>query len=133
MPIANSPHAPVSARRPEAWGICDRCGFRWLHRNLRWQYDWRGNQLQNLWLLVCHICEDVPNEQLRPIIIGPDPVPVKDPRPGWAATQMGFTPVFTVTQALGFGAPSAGPAGYIQDDVNNAILDDESNEILGDY
>jgi hypothetical protein len=100
MSIAHSPHAPVSARRPEPWGICDRCGFRWLLRRLPWQYDWRGMQMQNLRIRVCPRCLDVPNDQLRPLVIGPDPVPVRDPRPGNYATQMGFTPTFSIVDLL---------------------------------
>lgn len=117
MPILHSVHAPVSLRHPTAWKICDRCGFRYSIPKTTWQYDWRGNQLQNLWLIVCPRCDDVPQPQLRPIIIGPDPVPVKDPRPGWSATQMGFTPAFTVTEILSdpyppFGTPG-GPSGLL--------------------
>lgn len=100
MPINHSPHAPVSVSRPEAWGICDRCGFRYLLRRLPWQFDWRGLQMQNLRIRVCPVCLDVPNDQLKPIIIGPDPVPVRDPRPGNYATQMGFTPTFSVVELL---------------------------------
>lgn len=87
MAFPQSSRAWADMRHPEPWGICDRCGFRYLRSVLRWQYDWRGNQLQNLRLLVCAPCEDVPNEQQRPIIIGPDPVPVRDPRPDHYATQ----------------------------------------------
>lgn len=78
-------------RRPRPWAICDRCAGRYFHDHLRWQFDWRGNAIQNLRLLVCGKCEDVPFELNRPIIIGPDPVPVMDPRPGWYAQQMGIT------------------------------------------
>lgn len=101
MAINHSPLAPVDIERPEPWGICDRCARRWLRRDLQWQVDWRGLQLQNLWLLVCVDCYDVPQEQFRPIIIGPDPVPVKDPRPGWYYSQMGPTPIFSVEEILG--------------------------------
>jgi hypothetical protein len=33
-------------------------------------------------------CYDKPQEQLRPIIVGPDPMPPKDPRPPLYAQQM---------------------------------------------
>jgi hypothetical protein len=85
--IQQSTRAWASLDKPRPWGICDRCGFRYFHHDLNWQYDWRGNQLQNLRILVDHRCTDVPQPQLRPIIIGPDPYPVEDPRPGWAAQQ----------------------------------------------
>ena len=48
--------------------------------------------MQNLRILVCRRCEDVPQPQLRPIIVGPDPYPVRDPRPGFAAQQQGPQP-----------------------------------------
>lgn len=95
MGFPQSSRAYADISKPLPWAVCDRCGFRYMHYNLNWQYDWRGNQLQNLRILVDHHCEDVPFEQNRPIIIGPDPVPVRDPRPGYAASQQGFTPVFT--------------------------------------
>jgi hypothetical protein len=59
---------------------------------LRWQFDWRGNAMQNLRILVDHRCEDEPQPQLRPILIGPDPYPVRDPRPGFASSQQGPIP-----------------------------------------
>lgn len=74
--------ARVSARRPSALGICDRCGFTYNLKDLRWQYQWAGAHLQNLRLLVCeNTCLDIPQEQLRSIIIPPDPLPVFNPRP----------------------------------------------------
>ena len=72
--------ARVSARNPQAAAVCDRCGFIYNHVNLRWQYDWRGTSLQNLKLLVCSTCADVPQEQLRSLVIPADPVPIMNPR-----------------------------------------------------
>ena len=74
-------------RRPKPIGYCDRCNFRYYLDDLRWQFDWRGNALQNLRILVCKPCEDKPFELNRPIIIGPDPYPLKDPRPGYLASE----------------------------------------------
>ena len=73
--------AAVSQTRPEAHGICDRCQFRFLHRDLSWQMQWRGTQLQNIRLLVCDSCKDKPNEQLRTIVLPPDPIPIMNARP----------------------------------------------------
>ena len=79
----------VDPDAPRAMAICDRCGFRFFHDNLSFQYDWRGNQLANLRLLVDCRCYDEPQPNGRkPILVGPDPTPVRDPRPGWYATQM---------------------------------------------
>jgi hypothetical protein len=72
--------AKTSATNPQAHAICDRCGFRYNHVNLRWQYDWRGTSLQNIRLLVCDTCYDEPQQQLRAILIPADPVPIVNPR-----------------------------------------------------
>lgn len=72
--------ARTSPSSPQAHAICDRCGFRYNHVNLRWQYDWRGASLQNIRLLVCNTCYDVPQEQLRAIVVPADPVPIVNPR-----------------------------------------------------
>ena len=100
MPIFHSPRAPVDIRHPEPPGLCDRCSQKWPLRELHWQFDWRGTQLQNLRIRVCPPCYDKPQPQLKPIIIGPDPVPVKDPRPYFYAEQNGITPTFDLEQLL---------------------------------
>lgn len=76
------PHgrAKVSARNPRAFGICDRCGFLYNHVNLQWQYDWAGASLINKRILVCDECNDVPQSQLRAIVVPADPVPILNPR-----------------------------------------------------
>lgn len=80
--------APVNIRSPEPAGICQRCGFLYHLSDLSWQYQWAGPSLVNFRLLVCYrTCLDVPNEQLRTIIIGPDPVPPKFPSPTFYAQQ----------------------------------------------
>jgi len=73
--------ASVSRRRPRALAVCDRCGFQYNHDELQWQFQWAGPRLQNLRILVCRSCLDVPQEQLRTIVLPPDPVPVVNPRP----------------------------------------------------
>jgi hypothetical protein len=73
--------ALVDPENPRAFGVCDRCG-QWVnHCNLQWQWDYRGNSLANLRILVCEICLDEPNPQLKPRIIGPDPLPIINARP----------------------------------------------------
>lgn len=76
------PHgrARVSPRNPRAFGICDRCGFLYNHVNLQWQYDWAGASLINKRILVCNECNDVPQSQLRAIVVPADPVPIQNPR-----------------------------------------------------
>lgn len=73
--------AIVNPDRPSAFGVCDRCA-RWYNLDeLMWQYDWRGPRLENLRILVCSPCNDTPQEQLRPIVLPPDPLPRVNPRP----------------------------------------------------
>lgn len=72
--------ARTSATNPQAHAICDRCGFRYNWVNLRWQHDWRGASMQNLRLLVCEDCYDVPQEQLRAIVVPADPTPIVNAR-----------------------------------------------------
>lgn len=75
-----SGRARTSSRNPQAHAICDRCGGRFNFVDLRWQYDWRGAVIQNLRLLVCRECLDVPQEQLRAIIVPADPTPIMNAR-----------------------------------------------------
>jgi hypothetical protein len=72
--------ARTSARSPRAHAICDRCGFRYNHDRLKWQFEWRGPSLMNIRILVCNRCLDRPQEQLRAIVIPADPVPIQNPR-----------------------------------------------------
>lgn len=72
--------ARTNPTNPQAHAICDRCGFRYNHVDLRWQYDWRGASLANIRLLVCNTCYDTPQEQLRAIVVPADPVPIVNPR-----------------------------------------------------
>lgn len=76
------PHgrARVSSRNPRAFAICDRCGFLYNHVDLQWQYDWAGASLINKRILVCDECNDVPQTQLRAIVVPADPVPIQNPR-----------------------------------------------------
>lgn len=77
-----SGRARVSARSPSAFGICDRCGLQYQRTELVQQFQWQGTILQNLNIFVCkQTCLDVPQMQLKTIILPPDPVPVWQPRP----------------------------------------------------
>lgn len=72
--------ARTNPKAPQAHAICDRCGFRYNHVDLKWQYDWRGASLMNIRLLVCNTCYDEPQQQLRAIVVPADPVPIDQPR-----------------------------------------------------
>lgn len=72
--------ARISAKAPQAAGQCDKCGFIFTHADLRFQFDYAGAGLINKQMLVCRSCEDVPQHQLRAIVIPSDPKPIKNPR-----------------------------------------------------
>lgn len=77
------PHGRAQTSRtwPRAHAVCDRCGFRYNHDQLKTQPYWAGPQLQIKNILVCETCWDVPQENIRTIIIPPDPIPIDNPRP----------------------------------------------------
>ena len=77
---ATSGRAITNPNAPRAFAVCDRCGMWYNHHQLRWQMDYRGTRLANLRILVCETCLDKPQPQLRPRIIPPDPVSIKDAR-----------------------------------------------------
>ena len=79
--------AQVNTSNPESFAICDRCGELWSHNRLQWQWDWQGVQLVNLQILVCPTCLDVPFLPGKVILIPPDPVPIRNPRPPSYAEQ----------------------------------------------
>lgn len=66
------------AKGARAWGLCDRCGWRYLLNELRWEiFDQRRNGLR-----VCRNCLDKDHPQLRQgEIIVTDPESLYDPRP----------------------------------------------------
>ena len=72
----------VNPQDPSAFGQCDRCGRWFNHEKLVWQLAWSGTQIYNIQVLVCTEggCYDTPNEQLRTIILPPDPPPVLNAR-----------------------------------------------------
>lgn len=100
MPINHSPRAPHDFSAPRPWAFCDRCNFVWGRADLQEQLVWSGNALVSTGALVCPRCLDVPNEGLRSIIIGPDPIPVENPRPGYQNAEQGATPVFSIQEIL---------------------------------
>jgi hypothetical protein len=72
--------ARISPSNPQAAAVCDRCGLTYNHVDLQFQWDYRGPNLANLRILVCDTCLDVPQPQLKPRIIPPDPRPIQNPR-----------------------------------------------------
>jgi hypothetical protein len=121
---------PVKPNAPEEIGLCDRCYFRYPLSALTWQFEYRGNSLQNIWLRVCPRDLDIPQEQLRPVIIrGPESV-VRNPRPySYAANFAGGTSPPTSANPIDLdGSPLPGPTGtQIEDDVTDAPITDGGN------
>lgn len=91
--------ANISQIYPRALAVCDRCGSLYNHVDLKWQYQWRGTKLQNIQQLVCEGCLDIPQEQLRVIILPMDPVPIMNARPenyvdaDNAMSAIGYSPI----------------------------------------
>src|SRR5438270_451892 len=71
----------VNPQAPRARGVCEKCGQHWQLTQLKWNYEWVGPRLQNQRVLVCPPCNDKPNQNLRTIVIPPDPVPIMNARP----------------------------------------------------
>ncbi len=91
--------ARISAKNPVPRAICDACGFTYSLPDLRPRMQWAGVKLQTFNMLVCRTCWDRPNEQLRTIIIPPDPIPVFNPRPERYST---IVPSFMATESSTF-------------------------------
>lgn len=141
--------ARVNPRNPQAFAICDRSGFRVNHNALSWQHEWRGNQLQNLRLLVRQRSLDAPNEQLRAYAVPADPLPIANPRPDMSDMVSSWTPYLTdqngnlITDEFGHPfvivqRPIVGPSEPpppvsslipLRDDSGNIMLDDSGNII----
>lgn len=75
-----SGRARTSVKNPSAFAVCMRCGMWYQRSDLVFQSEWRGTTLRNIWILVCtRTCLDVPQEQLRAIVLPADPTPVYFP------------------------------------------------------
>ena len=104
--------ATADPSSPRAFGVCDRCGIWYNQHKLIFQYQWAGVKLQNLRLLVCKTCLDVPQPQLKAKVLPPDPVPVQDSRPEWFAQSENSTAYFIEVngQIVQMNGPPNGPA-----------------------
>lgn len=70
------------AKSPQGLGICDGCGFLVQHAHLREKKDYRGGTVPvGLSLYVCASCDDVPQPYYKRLLLKPDPVPLRNPRP----------------------------------------------------
>lgn len=80
MSRPQSRYVRVDPQNPEGAGECQRCGRWYQLRALNWQFQWSGTHLYNIGALVCDECLDIPQEQLRTIILPPDPPPLINAR-----------------------------------------------------
>lgn len=97
FPTGAKGRARVDPRNPDAYAICDRCGFQTNRSQLTWEMQFAGVMLQNKRFLVCHGCLDIPNPQLLSYNPGADPLPIRDPRP--RIDFEGFAPIVIYTKA----------------------------------
>lgn len=88
MPVPHSPHAPTNPFAPAPVGYCDRCAFRYPLDKLVFQSEWAGDRIVSKNLRVCPRCiDDLQENGRRTIVLGPEPKPLKDPRPGFQTRQ----------------------------------------------
>lgn len=73
-------HVHINPSHPEALGMCDHTQFVHMRKDLVRQMEYRGEDLVWTGLYVGRQYVDVPNDQLRPPLLAPDPVPVLEPR-----------------------------------------------------
>lgn len=84
MPVAHSPFAPLNPNAPEPVGFCDRCGFLYPLASLVQQRQWAGPTTVGIGIRVCtRTClDELQQNGFRTIIIGADPMPLQNARPG---------------------------------------------------
>jgi len=114
--------ARISAKSPQAAGVCDRCGGVYNHVDLSWQFDWAGAALVNKRILVCDPCLDTPQQQLRSIVLPADPPVIMNARPEYyiqAETDYRMTQGNTVNFRTGIPVP--GGDFRITENVNNRV------------
>lgn len=75
--------ARINSTHPEATGLCDRCGCLYDLKELQFEMQWMGPRLARTGYRICPRCFDKPFIFFKPILLGPDPLPVKEPRPPW--------------------------------------------------
>lgn len=133
-------HVSVDQNRPRAKAVCDRCGFLYNHDRLQWQFQWQGPKLQNLKILVCKSCLDTPNEQLRTIIIPPDPPSIQNSRPeNYTAdnnpiSPLGFDPILgQLGMNIGSLTKGAGLEAAFDSNVNKPLAHSAYSLALAGY
>lgn len=82
--------ARVSTSAPAGFAQCDYCYETYNLVDLRPQMEWYGTTLTDTGFKACHRCISRPQDQLRPIILPPDPIPLLQPRPPYYAAVIGL-------------------------------------------
>lgn len=77
---SRSGRARTSASNPRTFGVCDRCGTWYNRQDMKNQVEWRGTALLPLYIYVCSRCYDVPQANIRAIVLPADPMPIIQPR-----------------------------------------------------
>lgn len=116
--------ARTSPSSPQAHAICDRCGGRFNHVDLSFQYDWAGANLIRKNLLVCRPCMDQPQSQLRAIVLPADPPPIMNPRPENFVTASTNFRVTSGLDTVNFktGIPVPGGDFRVTENNNNRVV-----------
>lgn len=114
--------ARVDPLHPQAFAVCQRCGFWINHVDGNWQHQWRGSRLANTRLFVCDRCLDRPAAFLKSLVLPPDPVPIAFP----------FPENFTIANAGGGLSPEVLTYHYLTDDDGNILYDDAGNPLTTD-
>lgn len=121
--------ARLDRNRPSAQAECDRCGVWYNLDVLSKQYQWQGVALSWIGYLVCNRCNDVPQEQMKTLILPVDPLPRINPRPSPDVTPpfyFGSPPTSPFNQGwsvfeLGMAAPKNGMYPIVKADVLAAV------------
>lgn len=77
---SRSGRAVTDPNHPRAFGVSDRSGMWYNHDQLQEQFYFSGPQLVRTGYLMPARELDIPNEQLRTIVLAPDPLPVLNAR-----------------------------------------------------
>lgn len=88
-------HARTDPNNPLAWATDDRSGFLFNHEDLVPEFEWGGTNLIDKHVLVGPPYVDIPQEQLRAIVLPPDPDPIINARPEQYIIDEGLMPMVT--------------------------------------
>ena len=83
-PLHRRARAPIDidVKSPRSVAVCDGCGMWTMHGHLVEKMEYRGGSVPvGTNLYVCGVCDDVPNPYYSKLVLPPDPVPIKNPRP----------------------------------------------------